>query len=349
MEPLQAAQAFDLPAPVTEVTPLGRGLINQTYLVTTGAGGRAVLQRLNPRVFPRPEAVMANLRVVLTHLATRTAPARPLVFPTLVPTRAGADWLADPGGPWRMLSYIPGRSLTRCPGPEAAAAAGAALGRFHRLVADLEPVRLQPVLRGFHDTPRCLEALTEQVAGRRLGPAAREAWSFIAQRREAVAEFARARNGLASQVIHGDPKFDNFLFDRDGKRVLGLVDLDTLQAAPRLLDVADALRSACNPAGEDPADLTEARFEPDWCRAWLAAYQGEGPLPAADRRWLYGAVRLVPLELAMRFLADHLAGDVYFKTTRPGQNLHRARVQLRLVACIENDKEALLDAAAGLE
>ena len=33
----------------------------------------------------------------------------------------------------------------------------------------------------------------------------------------------------------------------------------------------------------------------------------------------------------MRFLTDHLEGDVYFRVHRPGQNLDRARAQRRLL------------------
>ena len=42
-------------------------------------------------------------------------------------------------------------------------------------------------------------------------------------------------------------------------------------------------------------------------------------------------------ENGMRFLADHLNGDKYFKIHRPGQNLDRARAQFVLLA----DKEKL--------
>lgn len=346
MEPLQAARAFRLAGAVRRIRPYGAGLIHHTFLVEAEGGRRAVLQRLNTAVFPDPDAVMANLRGVLDHLADRADEARPLVFPRLIPTREGGDWLDDAGGPWRMLSFVDGRGLARCPGPAEARQAGFALGRFHRLLAELDPGGLRPALRGFHDTPAYLAALEARVAGARLEAGAREAWAFIRARRGWVAEFAAARPRLHHALVHGDPKFDNLLFTGAG-RALSLVDLDTVQRAPRLLDIADALRSCCNPAGEDPPAPEAVRFEPSWCRAWLEAYLEEADLGEVDRRWFYPALRLLPLELGMRFLADHLAGDRYFKTTRPGQNLHRAQVQLALVRAIEAGEETLRDAAAG--
>jgi hypothetical protein len=55
----------------------------------------------------------------------------------------------------------------------------------------------------------------------------------------------------------------------------------------------------------------------------------------ADRAYLYEAIRLLPFELGLRFFQDYLAGDAYFKVRHPGQNLNRARVQMRLCEAIE--------------
>ena len=41
------------------------------------------------------------------------------------------------------------------------------------------------------------------------------------------------------------------------------------------------------------------------------------------------------LECGMRFLTDYLSGDTYFKTSREGQNLDRARNQFKLVSDME--------------
>ena len=40
---------------------------------------------------------------------------------------------------------------------------------------------------------------------------------------------------------------------------------------------------------------------------------------------------LMTYECGMRFLTDYLEGDVYFRTTRAGQNLDRAHTQFKLV------------------
>jgi hypothetical protein len=44
---------------------------------------------------------------------------------------------------------------------------------------------------------------------------------------------------------------------------------------------------------------------------------------------------MMTLECGVRFLTDYLEGDVYFKTSREGQNLDRCRTQFKLVREME--------------
>ena len=57
-----------------------------------------------------------------------------------------------------------------------------------------------------------------------------------------------------------------------------------------------------------------------------------GVVSEPERRSLGAAGAVMALENAARFLADHLAGDLYFRILREGHNLDRARTQLRLLA-----------------
>ena len=54
-----------------------------------------------------------------------------------------------------------------------------------------------------------------------------------------------------------------------------------------------------------------------------------------DLHYLPDCIRLIPLELGLRFLTDHLEGDVYFHTEYQGHNLRRAAVQFQLTESIE--------------
>ncbi|MEK7734555.1 MAG: phosphotransferase, partial [Pseudomonadota bacterium] len=157
---LRAAQAFVADDPALRVEPCGQGLINDTFLVTAGDGRRLILQRLSRKAFPQPERVQANLRALLAHVATRQqGDQRQLKLPGTHPTRDGADsWADSDGGFWRALEYIGHtRTLTRLNDPLQAGEVGFALGRFHALVCDLDPGRLQITREGFHQTPMYYE------------------------------------------------------------------------------------------------------------------------------------------------------------------------------------------------
>jgi Ser/Thr protein kinase RdoA (MazF antagonist) len=355
-EALAAAQRFQLPGPVRSVAPLGNGNVNQTFLVRVEAPGDPgfVLQRLNTRVFRQPRLVMANLTVLASHVAERRSGAvladqRRWEMPAVVAAEAdGEPWLEEGESFWRMLTFVEGSRTVDVPeSAEQARELGQALGTFHALIHDLPVERLADTLEGFHVTPLYLEEYRRALAEHR-GPVVEElAWAqaFVAEREELanVLEEARERGELRPRPIHGDPKVNNVLLDAGSGAAIGLVDLDTVKPGLVQWDIADCLRSACNPLGEETEDWRSVRFEPALAEALLAGYLGaaRGFLEEADYAYVVPAIRLIAFELGLRFLADHLAGDVYFRTTRPGHNLARALVQFRLTESIEAQAAAL--------
>jgi Ser/Thr protein kinase RdoA (MazF antagonist) len=346
---LEIARNFALPAVATRIEPLDGGLINDSYVVhATGTDAPcALLQRINPKVFGEPKRVMVNLRTALDHIEAR--PDAGLRLPVLYPTRDGHDYFEDETGAyWRALEYLAGtRTLARLTTPAQAAAVGRALGRFHALLHDLSCTQLEDTLRSFHVTPRYLERFDAVMAESQTAetPELQQCLAFIAARRERAGVLEQARTGgvLHARPVHGDPKVDNFLFAAGSDEVAALIDLDTITCGLVQYDIGDCLRSACNPAGESPERLEDVRFDLDYCRAALAAYLPETRdwLTSADYEFLYDAIALIPFELGLRFLTDHVAGDRYFKTEWLGQNLHRAEVQFRLRADIERNRRAI--------
>lgn len=340
---------------ISAIRAHGHGLINDTFVVTGDSGRRFILQRINGHVFPHPEHIMENLRVLTEHF--RRHPGGGLRLPALLTTRAGADHVVDvEGGFWRALEFIENtRTLEAIANPAQAAAVGTALGRFHFVTRDLDPANLHQTLPGFHDAPAYFVRFLRASARPRRRGAGREmlyALQFVETRRglTRVLETARRAGRLARRTIHGDTKLNNFLFDAASDRAVSLIDLDTVQPGLVHYDIGDCLRSCANPAGETPEDLESVRFDPDIAQALLGGYLAEtrGILTRHDLDHMYDAIRLIPFELGLRFLTDHLEGDRYFKTERPGQNLHRALVQFRLTVSIEASETALKALIAGL-
>ena len=55
---------------------------------------------------------------------------------------------------------------------------------------------------------------------------------------------------------------------------------------------------------------------------------------------------VMTLECGMRFLADYLSGDTYFKIHREGHNLDRARTQFKLVSDMKEKWETMKEIVA---
>ncbi|MGQ9831703.1 MAG: phosphotransferase enzyme family protein [Thermochromatium sp.] len=346
-------ERFAIDRPIDAVAPLGRGLINDTYQVEAG-GRRYVLQRLNGRVFPKPKRIMANLARLACH------PEPPEAFglrvPALVPSRAGASFVRDEAGAvWRLMEFIPDTcTLSRLQDEVQGREVGRVLGRFHRWMARLPSADFAVTLPGYHDTPGYLKRLRALPDPRVAAPESAPLLDFIEARSDLAEALDRAvQSGrIVPRLTHGDPKLDNILFDHDGRRALALIDLDTVQPGLIQHDLGDCLRSCCNVLGEGETDPRRVRFDLGLARAILAGYAEvtRGWLSGEDIDSLFDGIRVMPFELGLRFLTDHLQGDRYFKVDRPGRNLIKARLQFALVADIERQEpeiRAMIESAFG--
>jgi len=104
-------------------------------------------------------------------------------------------------------------------------------------------------------------------------------------------------------------------------------------------DFGDAIRFGASTAAEDERVLSRVHFDLQLYDAYVRGYLstcGES-LTQAEKAMLPTGAKMMTLECGIRFLADHLAGDVYFHVSREGQNLDRARTQFRLVAEMEKN------------
>jgi Ser/Thr protein kinase RdoA (MazF antagonist) len=322
----EAAAAFEVAGSVVSVVPHPSGHINDGYLVVTDRG-RYLLQRLNPSVFADPDAVMANVVVVTDHLRAKGEPTL-----ALVDSRNGApSWHDDSGAPWRMYEYIGDAHPLAVETAGDAALVGRTFGHFHRLLDDLDPDSLRVSLPGFHDPARRVaqleSALDDDQHGRsaEAGPLVDE----LLQLRRLAAE-GEALLRLPARVAHNDAKAANLLVDECGKNAPVVVDLDTLMAGSILWDVGDMVRSSTGTADEAAPGV---RFDGERYRALVDGWLSEVAelLTTAERAALPVAGPVVTFEQAVRFVTDHLRGDVYFRVGFPGENLLRARNQFELL------------------
>ena len=77
-------------------------------------------------------------------------------------------------------------------------------------------------------------------------------------------------------------------------------------------------------------------------QAILAGYQDEATFLTGSERSLLAESGIIMTQImAVRFLSDYLAGDVYYHIDRPGHNLDRARCQIALIRAMEAKRSLL--------
>ncbi|HEX9860505.1 MAG TPA: aminoglycoside phosphotransferase family protein [Nitrospirota bacterium] len=347
---------FSVPGTLVRADRFGSGLINDTWLCEfreSGGMRKYILQRINTAVFGNPGEVMENVELVTSHITDRLRsrgvqdPAA--VTPALIRTRNGRSYLRDDAGAfWRMFHFIEsGVVYDAVIDVKHAYEVGRGLGLFQSLVSDLSPDKLYDTLPGFHHTPKYLleldEAFKADVKGRAAGVAAER--EFVDQRRQIAPLLTDllASGEIPLRVVHNDSKVNNVMIHAETREALCMLDLDTVKPGIVHFDFGDCVRSAANPAGEDAADLSRVGIDLSLFEAVAGGYlrEAEGFLTQKEIELLPASVKVITFELGMRFLADYLRGDTYFRITHPGHNLHRARVQFRLLESIEAAEDGM--------
>lgn len=359
-----AAEQFAVSGRLVLTLPTGSGNVNDTFVAifrTTFSEERVIVQRINRKVFNHPEWIMANMRAVTEYIHRRLENEsdrwdRVWQVPRVIPCHDGHDYYIDEAGDfWRAITLIASaRSFDRPQNTEHAFEAGTVLGQFHRLLSDMSTEGLRDTLPGFHVTPRYLAQYDQTLVGhgRRIvdqgAMEVRRLTRFIEQRRGLTAVLQQALDDgrLSERLIHGDPKVTNIMIDDFTGKGTSIVDLDTVKPGLIHYDFGDALRSICNPAGEEASNLREVYFDLDLCRAFVSGYLeiANEFLTPDDKSLLFDAIRLLAFELGLRFFRDYLEGNVYFKARHAEQNLNRARVQFRLCESIETRENMIRDA-----
>ena len=341
------ARQFQMGEEFFGAEPYGTGHINDTYRVMfddNGLLGRYIVQRINHGVFQNPIAVMENIQRVTSHLAAKVSfePERDRLVLSLVPARDGLAWHADADGNyWRAYRFIDrAHSYDAVETEEQAFQGAKAIGRFQQLLVDLPAPRLHETIKNFHNTPMRFKSLEDavsyDVAGR-----VREAGPEIefALSRKAIGSVLLEAN-LPERITHNDTKFNNVLIDDATGEGICIIDLDTVMPGLALHDFGDLVRTATSHAKEDERDLSKVTMQLSMFEALVRGYLSSagGFLTKEEKQYLVSSGKLMAFEQGVRFLADFLCGDAYYKVHRKDQNLVRCRTQFKLMESIERQE-----------
>ena len=336
---------------VNNIRPLGTGLINDTYKVTTAEADAPdyVLQRINHAIFQDVDGLQSNIQVVTNHIRRKleargeTDVDRKVL--RFLPADSGKTYWHDGENYWRVMVFIPRAKTYETVNPEYSYCAGKAFGEFEAMLADVtEP--LVETIPDFHNMELRLRQLREAVAADAAGRV-KEVKPYLDELEKHADEMCKAerlhREGrLPKRVCHCDTKVNNMMFDEDG-RVLCVIDLDTVMPSYVFSDYGDFLRSAANTGAEDDRNLDNVNFNMDIFRAFTRGYLESARqflLPVEVENLPYAAA-LFPYMQCVRFLADYLNGDTYYKIAYPEHNLARTAAQFKLWQSVEQHQDEM--------
>lgn len=332
----QQVYAFCLKGQPICCEPFGTGHINHTLKITTDTGNEYILQRINQYVFKDPVKLMENTVAVTAFLHERLDdPWGALHF---IPSLDGTYYHRDSEGEyWRMYDFVCGFCLDM---PESDAdfyESALAFGRFQHLLSDFPAHTLHETIPNFHNTPDRFRQLRQSIDADPMDRAktCRRQIDFALSLEEKGGTLQRMLEAgeLPLRVTHNDTKMNNVLLNRQTRKSLCVLDLDTVMPGLSAFDFGDSIRFGAATAAEDEPDVSKMKLDLHLFEVYTRGFLEAAPsLTEKEVQALPWGALIMTLEVGIRFLKDYLDGDLYFKTAYENHNLVRANTQLTLVA-----------------
>ena len=327
----------------------GNGHINDTYCTESP---KYILQRINTQIFKNPQNLMENIENVTSFLREKIVnaggdPDRETL--TVIKTVDGKNYYqADETNYFRLYRFIDGtKTIENDRTPEDMYRAGIGFGRFSNMLCGFPVEKLHETIPDFHHTPKRVEALkkaiSEDKAGRAKSVQAEIEFALRFSEYADVVVKGMEEGKIPLRVTHNDTKINNILFDAKTGEAVCVIDLDTVMPGSMLYDFGDALRIGASSGAEDETELDKVWFDTVIFEKFARGYLEETKDSLTEREieLLPFSAKLMTYECGIRFLADYLNGDTYFKIHREHHNLDRARNQFKLVLDIHEKEQEL--------
>lgn len=313
------------------------GNVNRTYKVNfmlpEGKPKSFLVQNVNTYAFRNPIGLMDNIDKVTEHIRAKKPGQLALHFHH---TADRKTYVVDGNNFWRMTNYVNSVTFNTVANIDVVRNAGKAFGEFQMDLSDFDISELVETIPGFHNTRSRYEKLIASVKEDKAGRAAevQEEIDFLLSVQDLACTLTdlNQQGQLPLRVTHNDTKINNVLFHPETGEAMIVIDLDTVMPGLIGHDFGDAIRFAANFVEEDCPDLDKVGVNLEVFKAFA-----EGFLSMTAKTMNQKEVETLALssfvltaELATRFLADYLDGDLYFNIKSPDHNLVRTRCQIAL-------------------
>ena len=348
---------FNLEGVVLSIKAYGSGHINDTFLVEMGTDAlvkKYILQRINHNIFKKPKELMENIENITSYLREeiiKRGGDEERETLNLVKTKDNKSYYEDEKGAyWRIYKFIEGaKTYDKVENIKDFYESALAFGNFQSLLSNYDAGKLHETIPDFHNTKkrfRDFKIAVEKAVLERL-ISAKEDIDFVLENKylsEILGDMLE-KGELPLRVTHNDTKLNNIMIDDISRKAICVIDLDTVMPGLAINDFGDSIRFGANKADEDEVDIAKVGIDLNLYEAYVKGFieACKGSLTDKESENLPIAAMVMTYECGMRFLADYLTGDTYFKTSRQGQNLDRARCQFALVKDMEKNLDLMKD------
>ena len=349
----QILEKFNIEGELIDYKKNNSGNINKTYVATfrkkDNTERKYLIQKINTKVFTEPYKLMKNIEGVTTYLKKQMVKSGDTTHKVLevVKTKEGKSLCyitsaSDTREYYRIYEYIDNSiSYDQSIDKKIVYNTGKAFGNFQKLLRNYPMNKLEETIKDFHNTPVRYKKLMDDIKfdteGRVLEVA--KEIVFILMREDTCSLIMDDLNegDIPYRVTHNDTKVNNVMMNKDTGDFLAVIDLDTVMPGSMLFDYGDGIRSTSSTASEDEKDLSKVSINLELFEAYTDGYLSEMTpyLKYEEVILMAESIRIITLELAIRFLNDYINGDTYFKIDYDTHNLDRARNQIELVKDIE--------------
>ena len=329
------------------INPLGNGLINDTYLVSS-PNATFVLQQINLHVFPNPEMMVQNAELIHQHLLNKSSLAPyPLTSIGHIKNNNGNCLTVINDKCWRAIDYVADTyTINTIENTQQAAQAAEAFATFTANLSDFDATLLVETIPNFHKVNTRLKQLEQAIKGSNqlYRDKAQPFITFINSHLDFVKKVNELSKSLPTRVTHNDTKINNLLFCNISNKAKAVIDLDTCMPGFLMNDFGDLVRTTCTNIDENNKNIADMVFQLDFFKVITTAYLNvfKNNITHSEKESLVVGAQLLPYMLAIRFLTDYLNGSVYFHTEYEDQNIDRVKNQLHLFELIKSNQKELL-------
>jgi len=341
---------YNIKGKLIKIEDNNSGNINKTFVATfvdNKIEKKYLVQKINTTVFTEPYKLMKNIEGITSFIKKQAKLENDQEHKTLeiIKTKKGDSLckILPEKEYYRIYDFIEDAiAYDYSTNLSVVYNTGKAFGNFQRLLANYPMNQLEETIKDFHNTPCRLKTFINDIkidSQKRVSEVAKEI-VFIIQR-EDICSLIMNKLGTVEipfRVTHNDTKVNNVLMKKDNGEFLAVIDLDTVMPGSLLFDYGDGIRSTASNAKEDEIDLDKVYINLELFEAYTDGYMSEmAPYLTKTELSLMGeSIRIITLELAIRFLNDYINGDTYFKIDYEKHNLDRALNQIKLVIDIED-------------